>query len=154
VDDSGKAFVRTFNRPEVHQAIVPAAGGIATARDMARFYAMLAAGGSLDGRRIFAPQTVSRATAVAIDGERDHSLDQTVRRGIGFNLGGVRGFSDRMGFTSTARVFGHGGAGTSICWADPDLELACVFIPNGYRGRDSITERCQVLCDAVRQAVH
>lgn len=153
VDDSGHAFVRTFNRPQVHQAIVPAACGIATARDVARFYAMLAAGGSLDGVRIFAPDTVARATAVAIDGERDHSLDQTVRRGLGFNLGGVPGFSDRMGLTSTARVFGHGGAGTSICWADPDLELACVFIPNGYRGRDSITERCQVLSDAVRQAL-
>ena len=153
VDDNGYAFVRTFNRPQVHQAIVPAAGGIATARDIARFYAMLAAGGSLDGVRVFAPETVARATAIAIDGERDYSLEQTVRRGLGFNLGGVRGFSDRMGLTSTARMFGHGGAGTSICWADPELQLACVFLPNGYRGRDSIVERCQALSDAIRQAV-
>jgi CubicO group peptidase (beta-lactamase class C family) len=152
VDDSGMGFVRTFNRPQVHQAVLPAACGIATARDMARFYAMLAAGGSLDGVRLFAPETVARATAVAIDGEHDHSLDQTVRRGLGFNLGGMPVFSDRMGRTSTVRAFGHGGAGTSICWADPDLELACVFIPNGYRGRESLTERCQVLSDAVRQA--
>lgn len=152
LDASGLGFVRTFNRSEVHQAIVPAACGIATARDMARFYAMLAAGGCLDGVRIFAPDTVARATAVAIDGAQDHSLGQTVRRGLGFNLGGMPGFSDRMGLTSTAKVFGHGGAGTSICWADPDYELAFVFLPNGFRGREALTERCQVLSDAVRQA--
>ena len=153
VDADGQGFVRTFNRPQVHQAIVPAACGIATARDMARFYAMLAAGGSLDGVRIFAPETVARATAVTIDGAHDYALGQTVRRGLGFNLGGVPGFSDRMGHTSTSRVFGHGGAGTSICWADPDLALAMVFIPNGFRGKNTLTERCQVLSDAVRQAV-
>jgi CubicO group peptidase (beta-lactamase class C family) len=153
VDADGQGFVRTFNRPQVHQAIVPAACGIATARDMARFYAMLAAGGSLDGVRIFAPETVERATAVTIDRAHDYALGQTVRRGLGFNLGGVPGFSDRMGHTSTSRVFGHGGAGTSICWADPDFALALVFIPNGFRGKNTLTERCQVLSDAVRQAV-
>jgi CubicO group peptidase (beta-lactamase class C family) len=152
IDEAGKSFVRVFNRPEVHQAIVPAACGIATARDIARFYAMLAAGGSLDEVRVFAPETVMHATAVEIDGEHDYSLNQTVRRGLGFNLGGLPGFSDRMGLTSSAEVFGHGGAGTSICWADPTLAVAFVFIPNGYRGRNSITERCQVLSDAVRQA--
>lgn len=150
VDEAGLGTVRTFNRPQVHQAILPAACGIATARDMARFYAMLAAGGSLDGVRIFAPETVARATTVEIDGAYDHSLDVHARRGLGFNLGGLAEFSDRMGLTSTARVFGHGGAGTSICWADPDLELACVFIPNGFRGKASLTERCQMLSDAIR----
>lgn len=152
IDAGGMMFTRTFNRPAVHQAIVPAACGIATARDMARFYAMLAAGGRLDEVRILAPETVARATAVAIDGAYDHSLGQTVRRGLGFNLGGVPAFSDRMGLTSTAKVFGHGGAGTSICWADPDLALAFVFLPNGFRGKETITERCQTLSDLVRQA--
>ena len=40
----------------------------------------------------------------------------------------------------------------SPCWANPDLDLACVFIPNGFCRRDTLTERCQVLSDAVRQA--
>jgi CubicO group peptidase (beta-lactamase class C family) len=153
VEARGLDFIRVFNQPQVHQAIVPAACGIATARDMGRFYAMLAAGGSLEGVRIFAPETVAQAAAVEIDGAQDHSLGRSVRRGLGFNLGGLAGFSDRMGRTSTARVFGHGGAGTSICWADPDLALAFVFIPNGFRGPSSLTERCQVLSDAVRQAI-
>lgn len=153
VDDAGLGTVRTFNRPQVHQAILPAACGIATARDMARFYAMLAAGGSLDGVRIFAPETVARATALEIDGDRDRTLGQTIRRGLGFNLGGLQGFSNRMGLTSTVQTFGHGGAGTSICWADPALQLAMVFIPNGFRGKELLTERCQVLSDAVREAV-
>lgn len=151
-DNQGLVFVRTFNDPQVHQAIIPAACGIATARDMGRFYAMLAAGGSLDSGRIFAPETVARATAVEIDGEHDYALDQTVRRGLGFNLGGLAGFSDRMGTTSTAQVFGHGGAGTSICWADPALALAFAFIPNGFRGGIAVAARCRALSEAVRRA--
>ena len=34
-------MIRPYNRPEVHQAVHPAGGGIFTARDLARFYAML-----------------------------------------------------------------------------------------------------------------
>jgi CubicO group peptidase (beta-lactamase class C family) len=43
--------IRTLNRIEVQQAPAPVFG-VATARDMARFYAALTAGGSLDGVRI------------------------------------------------------------------------------------------------------
>ena len=42
--------VTIYNRPEVHTAVLPAGGGIATARGLARFYAMMAGGGGV-GRR-------------------------------------------------------------------------------------------------------
>lgn len=151
VDEAGLIAVRTFNRPEVHQAIVPAGCGISTARDMARFYAMLVNGGELDGVRLFRPETVARATAVEVDNDRDLVLDQPCRRGLGFNLGGLPGWSDRYGAASTARTFGHGGAGTSICWGDPDLGVAMVFIPNGFRGNATNVPRCQEISDAVRR---
>lgn len=151
VDEAGRGTVKTFNRPEVHQAVIPAGCGISTARDMARFYAALCAGGELDGHRIIGADTLRLAQAVAIDGDQDRSLGVAVRRGLGFNLGGLPG-PNRMGRTSTAHTFGHGGAGTSICWGDTDLDLAFVFIPNGFRGANSIVQRCEDLSDAVRAA--
>ena len=39
--DDSDSLVSAFNRLEVHQAVIPAGGGISTARDMARFYAMM-----------------------------------------------------------------------------------------------------------------
>ena len=152
VDDFGLGTVQVFNMPEVHRAVVPAGNGISTARDMARFYAMLLNGGELDGVRILQPETVERARAVAVEGDKDMTLGLTVRRGLGFNLGGLPGWSDRFGVTSTARTFGHGGAGTSICWADPDLDVAMVFIPNGFRADASNVARCREISDAVRTA--
>jgi CubicO group peptidase (beta-lactamase class C family) len=151
VEEQGRGTVQTFNRPEVHQAVVPAGCGIATARDMARFYAALVAGGELDGARIISRDLLDRALQIEIEGETDRITQAPVRRGLGFNLGGVPG-PNRMGRTSTAHTFGHGGAGTSICWGDTDLDLAFVFIPNGFRGADSIVQRCEELSDAVRAA--
>ncbi|HEY8491721.1 MAG TPA: serine hydrolase domain-containing protein [Dehalococcoidia bacterium] len=157
VPEQEQGTVRTFNRPEVHQAVVPAGCGIATARDMARFYAALVNGGELDGARILERATIEQATQVEIDGDTDavlstSGLATTVRRGLGFNLGGVHPFSSRMGMGSTARTFGHGGAGTSICWADWDLGVAFAFIPNGFRGRETLARRCLELSDGVREA--
>jgi len=146
------ALVRDFNRPEVHQAVVPAAGGIGTATDMARFYAALVNGGELDGVRILRRGTIRMATEVAGEGEIDRTYEEIIRRGIGFNLGGVRGTMDRMARTSTTRTFGHPGAGSSTCWADWDLELAMAFIPNGVRGEATNVGRCADISDAVRAA--
>lgn len=151
VEEAGRGTVKTFNRPEVHQAVVPAGCGIATARDMARFYAALAAGGELDGARVISRSLLERALQVEIDGETDQALNSPVRRGLGFNLGGLSG-PNRMGRTSTVQTFGHGGAGTSICWGDTALNLGFAFIPNGFRGPNSIVQRCEDLSDAVRAA--
>jgi CubicO group peptidase (beta-lactamase class C family) len=169
VPDLAAATVRNFNRAEVHQAVVPAGCGIATARDMARFYAALVNGGELDGVRILREETVRMATEIAVENEMDRTLNQPMRRGTGFNLGGLArpaggmdlAGADRMGRNATSRTFGHGGAGTSICWADWDLRLAMVFIPNGYRGQgirapagsqNLMVKRCADISDAVRAA--
>ena len=50
--------------PPSHQAVHPAGGGITTARDLARFYAMLGNGGELDGVRILEEDTVRRGHRV------------------------------------------------------------------------------------------
>ena len=143
---------RTMNRLDVLQSITPAANGVSTARDMARFYGALLNGGTLEGESILQPETVALATAVEVDAELDPALGLEMRRGLGFNLGGMGGNNLRFGSRTSERTFGHGGAGTSICWADKDLDAAMVFIPNGFRGDETNVPRARSLSDAVRNA--
>ncbi len=152
-DDWGHGIVRNFNRLALYRWTVPAASGVSTARDMARLYAALAAGGAIDGVRILQPETVERMLAVEVDGETDRTFDVPVRRGLGFELGGL---TDRRRFWAGSRTtpstFWHGGFGTSICWGDRDLNLAMVYITNGVRRDDAGAEARRDLSDAVRAA--
>jgi CubicO group peptidase (beta-lactamase class C family) len=142
--------VAAFNRPDVHQAVVPAGGGISTARDLARFYAMLAAGGTLDGVRILSPESVERAIAVQVEVRRDRSLGIPMRWALGFHLGGNR--VDLFGYDTSPRAFGHGGHGSSVGWADPDLGLAVAIITNGLRSPTGHALRVAALSTAIRKA--
>ena len=141
-------MVSTYNRAEVHQAVHPAGGGIATARDLARFYAMLAGGGTLDGTRVLAAETVAEVTRFQVEG-MDYTLERPVRRCLGMALADSRmGSSESDGSES----FGHGGAGTSVGWTDPDSGLAMAFITNGFRAGPSNTRRLAAISRAVRDA--
>ena len=152
-DDWGNEVIRIVNGLAIYRWVVPAASGVSTARDMARFYAALAAGGALDGARILGEETVARMLAVEVDGETDRTFDVPVRRGLGFELGGLDGAKRFWAGTSTtARTFWHGGFGTSICWGDRDLDLAMVFVANGVRRDDAGAEARRDLSDAVRAA--
>jgi CubicO group peptidase (beta-lactamase class C family) len=142
--------VAAFNRPDVHQAVVPAGGGISTARDLARFYAMLAAGGTLEGVRILSPESVERAIAVQVEVRRDRSLGIPMRWALGFHLGGNR--VDLFGYDTSPRAFGHGGHGSSVGWADPDVGLAVAIITNGLRSPAGHALRVAALSAAIRKA--
>ena len=142
--------VAAFNRPAVHRAVIPAGGAISTARDLARFFATLAAGGTLDGVRILSPESVERATAVQVEVERDRSLGIPMRWALGFHLGGNR--VDLFGYDTSPRVFGHGGHGCCVGWADPDLGLAVAIVTNGLRSPASHAFRVAALSAAIREA--
>jgi CubicO group peptidase (beta-lactamase class C family) len=149
MDDCDRpGMVPPYNLPEVHQAVLPAGGGITTARDLARFFAMLAGGGMLEGTRILQPETVAEVTALQVAG-LDHSLLQPMRRSLGLVLADRRmGASELVG----PRTFGHAGAGTSVGWADPELGLAVAYVTNGVRANHSNTPRLAAISQAVRAA--
>ena len=129
VSDDSEAIVSAFNRPEVHQAVIPAGGGISTARDMARFYAMMERGGTLDGVKILKPETVAEVTKLRVKG-----MDRIAQKEQRLTLG-MRLAEPRMGSLGSqgTRRFGHGGAGlSSSCWADPELGLAVAIVSNGF----------------------
>src|SRR3990172_866898 len=53
-----------FGAEDTLQVAIPAANGLFTARSLARMYAALAGGGTLDGVRLLSPATLARATEV------------------------------------------------------------------------------------------
>ena len=147
-------LVEAFNRPEIHQAVVPAANGISTARDLARFYAMWSMRGRLDGVQILTPGTVRGVTAIQREGmDKGNTILPGVESYRKLALG-LLVDEPSMGTPRGPNVhtFGHGGAGTSIGWADPDSRLAVAIITNGCRIDPLNTERLAGLSQAVRDA--
>jgi CubicO group peptidase (beta-lactamase class C family) len=142
-----------MSRIALHRMVVPGASGVSTAHDMARFYAALALGGALDGVRILQPETVARMLAIEVDGEVDATFSVPVRRGLGFELGGITDPRRHWpGATSTVSTFWHGGFGSSICWGDAASGLAMAFLTNGVRRDEAGAIARRDLSDAVRAA--
>ena len=140
--------VINYNRPEVHQSVLPAGGGIATARDVCRFYAMMEGRGQLDGVRVLAPETVAEVTKLQVEG-MDSNNGRSSRRSLGLSLGDSRMAPPT---NNDARTFGHGGAGTSVCWTAPDLGVSMVYITNGFRDDLTNYPRLAAVSRAVREA--
>ena len=140
--------VNIYNRPEVHTAVLPAGGGIATARGLARFYAMMAGGGTLDGVTTLKSDTVAEVTKLQSEG-LDHSLARIVKRGLGLTLGDPRSAAPG---NEDIRTFGHAGSGTSVGWANIDSGLAFAYITNGFRAETTNTPRLAAISQAVLDA--
>jgi CubicO group peptidase (beta-lactamase class C family) len=149
-DHTGKSpFVADFNRAEVQRAEVPAGGGITTARELARFYALLAGGDTLDGTRVFAPDTICAATRPSSEGEIDVTLQLPMRWAFGFHLGGG---GSTFGTASSPAAFGHAGHGSTLAWADPGHNLAFAMLTNGVQERAANYRRFVTVSDAVLAA--
>ncbi|MFC7254710.1 serine hydrolase domain-containing protein [Haloplanus litoreus] len=139
-----------FNRESIRRAVVPAATGVGTARDMARFYACLANGGELDGRRLLDPDTVRTATSVQVEVERDGTLRVPRRYALGFERAGTAW--DKYGTVAPRTTFGHGGLGSVVGWGDPESGLAMAYVTNGIRDEVEHAMRANAVADAVRTA--
>jgi len=112
-----------FNRPDVRRASIPGAGGIMSARALARHYAVLAGLGTLGTTRLVSKQRVETARTVQFD-TLDATSGMPALRAMGYFLGGGQAPSP-MG--TSRGTFGHPGAGGSIGFADPESKLAVGF---------------------------
>jgi uncharacterized protein YbbC (DUF1343 family)/CubicO group peptidase (beta-lactamase class C family) len=116
-------------RGVVHDPTARKMGGVAghaglftTAPDLARYSRMLLNCGSLDGVRIFKPETVELMTSV----QTPASL--TVRRGLGWDIDS--GYSGPRGKLFPVGSYGHTGwTGTSL-WIDPFSQAFVIFLSN------------------------
>ena len=119
------------NTPEARRAGRPGGGGYATARGMAAFYQMLLAGGQLGGARVLSPRTIAYVTRNVTGDRVDGNMGMPMHRGLGPHLRGTTDTIRGLGSLASPRTFGHGGVGSSYCWADPDSGVSFAYLTNG-----------------------
>jgi CubicO group peptidase (beta-lactamase class C family) len=145
--DMGDAF-----RGHVHDPIARRMGGIAgnaglfsSVHDVARFAAMLANGGELDGVRVLRASTIRAFT---------QRQPGTGTRALGWDTPGSPG-SSMFGGRVSMSSFGHTGyTGTSI-WIDPDLGTWVVLLANrtyDTEGNNRMQQLRRAVSDCVVEA--
>jgi CubicO group peptidase (beta-lactamase class C family) len=141
-----------FQRADVAQAEIAGVGGIFTARSCARFWAMLAQGGELDGVRLLSEDLVRTFNAP----RENPAEEDTVMFGMPIPLG-IAGFwlgadAPPVAAAKHARAICHPGAGNSFGFADPETKLAFAFCHNRMFQPQSISEdSARQVADAVRK---
>ena len=149
---------------EEELAEMPWVGIVSTAADMYRFAEMLRRGGELDGARILSPTMVARAHH-CWTGDKPNELYKKIFEsrgwevlpayiGLGFTLRGERMGHALFGTLTSPETFGNHGAGTTLFWVDPKLDMTFVGLSTGVMNSDVNIERWQRLSDiAVSAAV-
>lgn len=108
------------------RAEIPSVSGCFTARALARLYAALAAGGTLDGVRLWSPATLERATR-----EQNDRPDLVLAVPVRWRLGWHAAFTSAGALPGSFAHYGFGGSGA---FADPRRELAFGFVTNTLSG--------------------
>ena len=121
-----------FGRTDIRKACIPGAGGMTTAPCMARFFAMLANGGALDGVRLLSEARVQDFSIARPDADQPDDVHGIpLRIGAGFWTGGNTQPTNLARLIGkNTRAIGHPGAGGSLAWADSDARLGVSICHN------------------------
>jgi len=128
---AGLASPSAMNTPAMRSASFPSFGGIGSAGSLAKFYAMLAAGGEWDGRRYFSRRVLGWMCEPLTQG-LDKTLCDETAFSAGFMLDPVdaAGKKRRSLFGPSPSAFGHPGAGGSLAFADPVNRIGFAYVMN------------------------
>lgn len=126
-------------------------------RELGLFYETLLAGGERSGVRILSVETVDLMTSR----NRQELFDETLRHKVDFGLGliidsnrhGAETVPCGFGRHCSPRTFGHGGARTSIGFADPEHGLVAAAVANGAQPEHVNNERFRDLNTAIYEDV-
>lgn len=139
------------NRRAWRAAEIPAANGQASAMGLARMYAALANGGSLDGVKLLSPDGIARMTTPATSGGRQDMFLGFVNSwgmGMALNTPGIYG--------PNIRAFGHSGWGGPFGCADPDAKVSIGYVCNQMGpelvGDPRTTGLCKAVLDCAARA--
>jgi CubicO group peptidase (beta-lactamase class C family) len=139
---------------DAHRAAgVPGGGGYGTARAMAAFYQALLGGGSLGGARILAPRTIAYATRNRTGERVDEAMGVPMHRALGPHLRGETPGARGLGSLAHPATYGHGGVGSSYCWADPQSGVSFAFLSNTRLDEEAHLPRMEALSNLVHAAI-
>jgi CubicO group peptidase (beta-lactamase class C family) len=153
--DGGRIVKRAEeNNAAFRKAGTPGGGGYATARAMAAFYQMLAAGGTLNGVRLLSPRMVQYVTRNFTGDMVDAYMGMPMHRGLGPHSRGTTPTIRGLGSLASPRTFGHGGVGSSYCWADPESGVSFAYLTNGRLPDPWHSQRMDVVSNCVHSAIN
>jgi len=141
------------NNARFRRAGTPGGGGYGTARAMAAFYQMLVNGGTLAGRRLLSTRTIQYVLRNYTGDRVDGHMGMPMHRGLGPHLRGTTDTIRGLGSLASPRTFGHGGVGSSYCWADPDSGVSFAYLTNNRVADPWHSERMDRLSNAVHVAI-
>ena len=133
-------------------------------RDLVTFYEMLLQGGEHNGTRILQADTVAQMTGRQRADMLDHTFKQTVDWGLGLAINSAHLAPAAAGSEpawhripygygphASRDTFGHGGAQSSIAFADPKRHLAVAIVLNGMPGEAKHQQRINPILEALYQ---
>lgn len=130
---------------EWRMAELAASNGHGDAASIAKLYALMAAGGTLNGTRLISSETLDAACELEVGSQVDLVTGTVIHRSKGFIL------SHAGNYGPGTRSFGHAGAGGSMAFADPEAELSFAYVMNQMQPDTLQESRANRLIDAVYQ---
>lgn len=142
----GLNVISKMNDPEIRAHPIVSFAGIGSASALAKFYSMLANGGTLNGRTFFSQATMDGMTNILSDGiDRVFQIPTAFsagfmkdsQRAAAFHEPNSRARLEKRSPASTRRLFGksrlafgHPGAGGAHAFADPENKIAFAYVMN------------------------
>jgi CubicO group peptidase (beta-lactamase class C family) len=142
----GLNAISAMNDPVNRARPIVSFGGIGNAHSLAKFYAMLANGGELDGQTFFSEQSLNWMKTTLTDG-----IDRVFQIPTEFSAGFMRDSkqSKRHIFGNSTQSFGHPGAGGSHAFADPENKISFAYVMNQMEQSLLPNEKSLRLVDAI-----
>jgi CubicO group peptidase (beta-lactamase class C family) len=147
-----------MNKPEIRALPIVSFGGIGSASALAKFYAILANGGRMDGREFFSERTITWMKMALSDG-----IDRVFQIPTAFSAGFMKDarptrenltalssqVSERPIFGKFMEAFGHPGAGGGHAFADPENGISFAYVMNQMEQSVLPNEKSLRLVDAI-----
>ncbi|MFL6539991.1 MAG: serine hydrolase domain-containing protein [Chthoniobacterales bacterium] len=141
---AGLNAVSAMNLPANRARSFVSLGGIGSASSLAKFYAMLANGGEMNGR-YFTQETLAQMGSTLASG-----MDRIFEMPTAFSAGFMQNAPNaRRIFGPSPRAFGHPGAGGSHAFADPENGIAFAYVMNQMEQSVLPNEKSLRLVDAL-----
>ena len=142
----GLNVISKMNDPQIRAYPIVSFGGIGSASALAKFYSILANGGTLNGQAFFSQKTIEWMMTTLADG-----IDSVFQIPTAFSAGFMKDSRDaaRLMFGPSPVSFGHPGAGGIHAFADPENKIAFAYVMNQMEQSVLPSEKSLRLVDAV-----